>query len=447
MKRQSPIFLTAFTLTAVVVAPLVYLGRPLWGLAAGAAGVLVHWLFSRNGADDGEVADSSYFGFLLTLVFLAVGLYKLGAPPPPTAVGTAAPDNTRVVLGFLEDLAAGLALTIVGLLVRQARTLGAAGAAAPARETSLLAAQIELTRNLEALIEMWRQRPEQQVLQELHESRSIARGAAEQLERSVAAAGERMLHAVGRLEEATATAAQTMTRAASGIGDSLSQTSQRLDAEVSQLTHGLGESLARATQRIEAGVTEVLSVIERQRVESADALAAAQAAATEMRASADAHLHEQLELWRATLERTQTALDEAHRNLDGEYRRGLEGFAASGAAFAQLTAQTVERVAALPDPAERLGGLWDGVRQLESSLTAAISGSVQELATLRERSEQLSESLARLGGSAGAAADSLGAGGDRLAETLHRELRQMNGVIDEYVSLLESTTSSLPVRA
>lgn len=445
MRRQSGVFGITFVATAAAVAPLVYLDRTSWALGVGVAGVLAHWALSRNGSRDDEVADASYFfGFLLTLVFLAVGLYKLGT----TVTGTNAaepPDTTRIVLGFLEHLAAGLVLSIVGLVVRQVRTLD--GAADPARSPSLHAAQLELTRNLEALIEMWRERPEQQVLEDLHESRTIARDAAESLEKSVAAAGERMLVSVGRLEDATANTAQTLTRAAAGLGEALSQTTQRIEAEVALVATGLGHTITETTRRIETAVARVLEVIERQRSETADALAAAQAHATKIREDADAHLREHHEQWRATLEQTRTALGEANRSLDEEYRRGLEGFAASGRAFAELTARTVEYVEALPNPAERLSGLWDGVRRLETDLTEAIAGSVLELGVLRERAEQLAAALARLGSSADDAATKLGNGGDRLAETLQRELRQMNGVIDEYVSLLETTTQSLTVRA
>jgi hypothetical protein len=445
MRRQSMVFGITFLVTALVVAPLVFFDRTLSALIAGVAGVLVHSALSRSAREDGEVADASYFfGFLLTLVFLTVGLYKLGVIAGSASAGVAA-DTTRLVLGFLKDLAAGLMLSVVGLVVRQVRTLDAAGG--PSRETSLLAAQLELTRNLEALIEMWRERPEQQVLEQLHESRTIARDAAQSLEQSVAAAGERMLVSVARLEDATASATQTLTRAAAGMGESLSLTTQRIDAEMNTLLVTLGDTLTQTTKRIEAEVARVLEAVERQRTETAAALAAAQAAAATSREAADTHLHEHLEQWRATLDQTRTALGDAHRSLDEEYRRGLEGFASSGRAFAELTAQTVQHVESLPNPAERLAGLWDGVRGLESDLTEAIAGSVLELGALRERAEQLAASLAQLGGSADHAATAIGAGGDRLAETLHRELRQMNGVIDEYVSLLETTTQSLTVRA
>jgi ABC-type Fe3+ transport system permease subunit len=89
-------------------------GRPEAALITGVAGLVLHWLLTAKPQHDGELADASYFfGFLLTLIFLAAGLVSLGSS---IASGPA------VVVGFLKDLGAGLVLTIVGLLMRQMRT-------------------------------------------------------------------------------------------------------------------------------------------------------------------------------------------------------------------------------------------------------------------------------------------------------------------------------------
>src|SRR5690606_5343909 len=138
---------------------------------------------------------------------------------------------------------------------------------------------------------------------------------------------------------------------------------------------------------------------------------------------------QQLELWRTSLEHARTSLDRAHTGLDDQYRRSMEGFAASGEAFAELAARTTSYVEALPNPAERLAGLWDGVRQLETDLIEAIGGSVMELGTLRERAEQLRMSLENLGTSTDRTASQIGSGGEKLAGSLQRELAQMNDII------------------
>ena len=392
MNRQALRFFAAFLVSAAVVAWFVYDGTPLYGLGAGLGGLLLHWALSRGGDRDGEVADSSYFfGFLLTLVFLTVGLYRLGVQ--------AGAGGSVQILGFLEDLAAGLALTIAGLLIRQVRTLASARAAGEQAND----VQRQLADNLQSMIELWRARPEHQVLDVLEQSRSVARDAAQQLDRNIAAAGTRMLESVERLDQATMAATQSMTRAASGVSTTMSEMSQRLEVEIQHV------------------------------------LTAVQKAASQ---------HEQqLDLWRTSLEHARTSLDQAHSGLDVQYRRSMEGFAASGEAFAQLAEKTTSYVEGLPNPAERLAGLWDGVRQLETDLIEAIGGSVMELGTLRERAEQLRMSLDNLGGSTDRAAQQIGSGGDKLAGSLQRELAQMNEIIEEYVALLEKTPRSRKVRA
>lgn len=415
MNRHSLTFLIAFLLAAGAVAPFVLSGLPLYGLVAGLVGLVLHWMLSRGGDRDGEVADSSYFfGFLLTLVFLALGLYR---------VGVEAGAGSVQILGFLEDLAAGLALTIAGLLIRQVRTLS--GARGATGESPVADIQRQLAENLKAMIELWRARPEHQVVDMLEQSRSMARDAAAQLDRNIAAAGTRMLESVERLDEATVAATQSMMRAASGVSGTMTEMSQRLEVDI----HNVVSSVQKSA-------SDVLAIIEQQRVAADEALTKAQL-----------HHREQLELWRATLDHAKASLGDAQRSLDEEYRRGMDGFAASGTAFAQLAEQTTVYVQALPNPAERLAGLWDGVRQLETDLTEAIAGSVLELGALRDRSEHLRQSLEHLGGSTDRAATLIGSGSERLGGSLQRELDQMNGIIEEYVTLLERTTRHLKVRA
>jgi hypothetical protein len=422
MSRHSKTFSITFLLAICGVVPFVYYERPLLGLGVGIGGLLAHWALSRGGDRDGEVADSSYFfGFLLTLVFLTVGLYRIGVQ-----AGAAA--GSIEILGFLEDLAAGLALTIAGLLIRQVRTLTDARTGAQKRsaaESSAADVQRQLANNLTAMIELWRARPEHQVLDLLEQSQSAARDAATRLDRDLAAAGGRMLESVQRLDQATATTTQSLTRAASGVGDSMTSMAERLEADIGAVVAA-----------VQAAASDVLHTVEQQRTAADEALTSAQS-----------QHQQQLDLWRKNLEQAQTSLGLAHRGLDEQYRRSMAGFAASGEAFAALASKTTAHVESLPDPAARLAGLWDGVRRLETDLTEAIAGAVMALGTLRERAEQLRAALDQLGGSTDRAADMIGAGGDRLAGSLQRELAQMNDIIEQYVALLEKTPRSLKVRA
>jgi ABC-type transporter Mla subunit MlaD len=132
--------------------------------------------------------------------------------------------------------------------------------------------------------------------------------------------------------------------------------------------------------------------------------------------------------------------------LEEEYRRGIRGFGQTATAFRELTEATAAQVESLPNPADRLAGLWDGVRQLETALTDALAGSIQELTVLRERSEHLRTALTALAGSADQAAQDVRAGGGELREALLREVRQMNSIIEEYTRLLEGTSRSLAGR-
>jgi hypothetical protein len=426
MKRQGAVFIAVLLPVAVGIGALVWRDQPLLAVGVGTLGVLVHWVASRDADRDGELADSSYFfGFVLTLVFLAVGLQVLGSSPVPAPGLPDAQQSQRgsaIVLGFLQDLAAGLSLTIVGLVVRQVRTLSAARLALPDPAAQWqVAMQKELGQSIGALIDALRNRPEAIAARELSDARSHARDAVDTLDRSIASAADTLSASVGRLNEAVDMATTNILRAGSALGTSLAESAQRMEAEVAQ----------------------VLAAIEGQRRESAEGLREAQAASAAIRADASSQIQLHLQQWKATLEQARSSLAEAHQALDTEYRRGLAGFAASGTAFADLADRAARDVQALPNPAERLGGLWDGVRALETDLTESLGGVLRELGALRERSEQATRSLQALSGTTEGATAAIGAGGKRLGEALQRELQQMNGIIEEYTSLLERTTGAL----
>jgi hypothetical protein len=165
-----------------------------------------------------------------------------------------------------------------------------------------------------------------------------------------------------------------------------------------------------------------------------------------MRTKAEEQLRTYTSMWQTSLEQAHASLELTHRTLDEEYRRGMTAFAETGARFRELSEATVTRVNELPNPAERLAGLWDGVRNLESELTDSIEGAIRELGTLRERAEHLSYGFSSLAGSADEAASGMTAGGARLGDALHRELQQMNRIIEEYTTLLDKTARAMASR-
>jgi hypothetical protein len=415
MSRQAIHFVLCLLPSALAVGFLVAYDQTVIAVLAGVAGILVHWWLTSDPQEDGELADSSYFfGFLLTLVFLVVGLYRLGS----VTAGTAS--TTTTLLQFLDDLAAGLFLTIVGLGVRQVRTLSSTTRGVE----DIPAWQRELTSAMNALVEALRTRPEAQVAHELEQARSRARESVDRFDQNVSAAARRMGENIGTLEAAVTDATNAI---------------QRTSAQ-------LGASMSEAMHRIESELGHVLGAMQKQRQESENAMRLAQDAAAEMRVKADEQLSTHTAMWQESLERARDALVQTHRTLDEEYRRGVTAFAETGTRFRELSEATVTQVNALPNPADRLAGLWDGVRNLESELTEAIDGAVRELGNLRERAEHLSYGLTSLAGSADEAASGMTAGGARLGDALHRELQQMNRIIEEYTSLLEKTTRTLAAR-
>jgi len=416
--KHGRIFFVAFVVTAGAVAALVLTHRLLPALGAGTAGLLLHWALSAGKENDGELADSSYFfGFLLTLIFLAAGLFTLGSP---VAGSTKGPD----LLLFLTELGSGLVLTIVGLIVRQVRALSLIGRAAPETATALTEAQRGLAEAMQALVQALKNRPEEIAANELSDTRAKAREAAESLERTTVRATQRVEASMIKLEDATMAVTSAVLRAASG----------------------LGESLTTSTQRIQIEIGAVLTLLETQRVGLEESMRRTEAAATTTQREMSELMKAQLAEWRTTLEESRAFLVAAHESINGEYRRGLATLSTAGTTFAELAEKVSKDVEALPDPAERLVGLWDGVRSLERTLTSSIGGASEELETLAQRSAELSTALVKLERTTGSAAGNIERGGAELGETLRRELTQMNQLLEEYTRLFERKVASSGAR-
>jgi hypothetical protein len=414
MSKQGRLFLFAFLPTAAAVFALVSQRMPIVAVVAGTVGLVIHWRLSAQNGNDGELADSSYFfGFLLTLVFLATGLFDLGALGE---VSSAERGQANVVFVFLKDLAAGLILTIVGLVVRQIRTLSApAQTTAEPMSGGLTAAQLELANAMRLLVGTLRNHPAEASAREFEEARVRARTAAEELERNITVASTRMASSVSTLEEAVTSASTALTRSGSSLGDALSQTAER----------------------IQIHVAEVLAIIDAQRRQVEQSLRQSQDTAEETQREVGARVTTQLEQWRTSLDRSRIFLTAAHDAMEAEYRRALVAVSTAGSTFAGLAEQVAHDVEALPNPAERLTGVWDRVRELETTLAKSISEASTQLATLSDRARTATTSVTQLGESSGTAAASVERGGAELGETLHRDLQQMIRILDEYTMLLE----------
>jgi ABC-type transporter Mla subunit MlaD len=413
MSKQGRLFLLVFLPASVAIAALVARGMSMVAVGVGTFAIVFHWWLSARRATDSEVADSSYFfGFLLTLVFLASGLLMLRAP---------ASDGRIDVTRFLGDLAAGLVLTIVGLVVRQIRTLSAPTSSPLAGEsaaTGLTEAQRELAEAMRVLVAALKQRPEEVAVREFDDARARARTAAEELERHIAQSSSRMTAAVGSLEEAVNSATTTLTRSGSTLGSALDQ----------------------AAERLQIHVTAVLRVIDAQRTALEESLRATQTTAEQTQREVGEQMRAQLAEWRASLEQAHAFFADTHAAIEAEYRRGVEAMSLAGKTFAELGERVADEIEALPNPADRLTTLWASVQQLEAKLAASVDEASGQLATLSGRAREASTMLDEVGRSADLAARSVERGGAELGVALHDELQQMIRILEEYTALLEQSS-------
>jgi ABC-type transporter Mla subunit MlaD len=153
----------------------------------------------------------------------------------------------------------------------------------------------------------------------------------------------------------------------------------------------------------------------------------------------------QVEEW---VRQSRRAAEETQQQLAAQMEQqtaALDRLSGAGAAFVEMAERVKSEVKALPNPSERLAGLWDDVRSLESTLATSIGGAMEQLGAL-SRADELSSAIARLERSSGTAATAIETGGAQLGDALRRELAQMNHVLDEYTRLFERSLESASFR-
>lgn len=390
MKHQSRLFAGILAITGVAVFVLARKQMPAYAAVAGITGLLLHWSLSRGDDSDAERADASYFlGFLLTLVLLSAGLWSLAA----AGVATGARASATVLYQFLYDLGAGLTITIAGLAIRQVRTLGAARESAIVASAPSEPANAALEPLLRELIEAVNRLPENVAARETPDPGVRARRSTEHLEHALAESAPRIIATMSKLEESVMMTAATLTRTGSALGDALTQTSERIDSQI----------------------TDVLQVLAKER----SAMLA------------------QFEEWRTTLATAHGLLVDGHQTLDSEYRRGLLAVSAAGRSFTQLSNQVAADIQRLPNPTERLENLWTGVEALDERLRTSLGGASERLDALAVQAQATSASVERLSQSLRSASSQIERGGSEMSDTLQRELRDLGKVLDDFVALLE----------
>jgi uncharacterized protein YoxC len=375
MKGQSKLFLILFALTGAGVFWLARQQQPAFAAGAGILGILVHWRLATGNDSDAELADASYFlGFLLTLVLLAAGLSSLANRA-----------NAGALYEFLNDLGAGLTITIAGLAIRQVRTLSA-----PRVEPT----EQSLEPLLRELIAAVNRLPEDISKREV----AIDPRAAE---REVIAAAPRIHASMLQLEDSVSTTVARMTRTASSLGDTLSQ----------------------AVERVDSQMADVLQLLGKER----EAMLA------------------QFEEWRSALGNAHTLLVDGHQTLDTEYRRGLLAVSAAGRSFTQFSNQVAADLKRLPNPAERLEHLWTGVDTLDAKLKDSIGEAGARFVALSQQAQEASVSVDRLSQSLRTASANIERGGGEVSATLERELRDVSKVLDDFVGLLNERVNGIGV--
>ena len=231
MKHQSRLFAGLLTVTGVAVFVLARKQMPAYAAAAGILGLLVHWSLSSGDDSDAERADASYFlGFLLTLVLLSAGLWSLAS----AGAATGARASAAVLYQFLYDLGAGLTITIAGLAIRQVRTLGATRDSGVVPEP-MASPNAALEPLLRELIEAVNRLPENVAARETADPGARARRSTEHLEHALAESAPRIIASMLRLEDSVMTTAATLTRTGSALSDALTQTSERIDSQITDV--------------------------------------------------------------------------------------------------------------------------------------------------------------------------------------------------------------------
>ncbi|MGH2898559.1 MAG: hypothetical protein ACRDMZ_07780, partial [Solirubrobacteraceae bacterium] len=255
---------------------------------------------------------------------------------------------------------------------------------------------------LRELIEVVKKLPDNVVERAASTPEERTRRSVEEVERNIGELAPRIISSMTQLENSVTTTAATLTRTASTLGDSFTQ----------------------STERIESQLSDVLEQLAKER--------------TAMLA--------QFEEWRQALASAHTLLVDGHSTLDTEYRRGLLAVSAAGRSFTQLSNQVAADITRLPNPAERLESLWTGVETLDERLRKSIGDAGTRLAALGTQADSTGASVERLAQSLRAAATQIERGGGEAGAALQHELSELSKVLDDFVALLNERVDTIGAR-
>ena len=404
-------------------------------LIGGLAAIVVYLVMSWRDGDDEEVADASYFlGFLLTLVLLAGGLWKLS----PQLIGpeAAARGTTVDILPFVKDMAVGFILTIAGLSARQLRVLyfGPAGPDQHGRSSvdeqlrndvmALLAAQRELVASTGQLTRQLDGAQISQTIRQADDALLVTKEALAQLKRTVTNVSTALETSIGRFRDVVDEGSSELTRSAGAMSSTLMAQTEVIGAQVTGILTQVGEHRVRIEQAL------------------ADSIATATATQREL----GADLQRQRAEWQRELEVALQALATMHETLAEQFSKGIRQVGQSSDSFAALSTEVLQTIERMPDPATRLESLWSGIQRLDTLIADNAQRASNELAILGDRAKAAQTGVDELSEGTRAAAANVRSGGAEAAAALRQELRQVDEVLTDFHRVLEGRIKALAVR-
>jgi hypothetical protein len=242
-----------------------------------------------------------------------------------------------------------------------------------------------------------------------------------------------MAKAVLGFEDRVGESAQKLTRAI----DDLTTATVRSAVEIEGASSGLRTALHQDLEALAHEVSRVVAEVGSGRERLFDLLRATSAEAGETQRLVTATARGQANEWEAQLRATHAHLVGIRAAVEEECRTALAALERSSGALLSLGDAVVERVNRLPDPSERLDGLWSSLGAQEEQMIASISRTSQALHALEEASRSTTEKMAHLDAGIASGARSLGESTEALRGALARDVEAVHRLVDELYEVIE----------
>ena len=261
----------------------------------------------------------------------------------------------------------------------------------------------ELEPVLRELIQALNRRPDEALTHDVDEARFRARRSTDELERGIAEVSPRIIASMTRLEGSVTSTSASLTRTASALGDSLTQTTERIDSQVG----------------------DVLKLLERERAAMLDTTRAV-VHDGRARASVDRH-----------------GPSGARHRVSPRSRGGIGG---RHVVHEPIDSESSRRSNVCRTRPSACTSLWTDVESLDQRLRSSIGDAGTQLATIGTQAQTTAASIERLSQSVRAAADRIERGGGDIGATLERELRDLSKVLDDFYGLLDERVKTIGAR-